>query len=213
MENYDDRVDAYIAKSADFAKPILTHLRKLVHTAFPGIQEGLKWGFPFFDYKGPVCQMAAFKQHMGFGFWKASLLTDPHKLINTSDEAAAGSFGRITSLADLPADDILIAYIKEAVKLNEDGVKVVKTKPVTEKKELVTPPGFEVMLDSIANAKYNFHKFSPSKQREYLEWFDEAKTEATKQKRMEQAVEWISEGKSRNWKYQAPQPTKGGAFN
>lgn len=202
MENYDAKVDAYIAKSADFAKPILTHLRQLVHIAQPGIQEGLKWGFPFFDYKGPVCQMASFKQHLGFGFWKASLLTDPHKLINTADEAAAGSFGRITSLADLPADDILIAYIKEAVKLNQDGVKVARVKPVTEKKELVTPTEFEVMLDGVANAKHNFHKFSPSKQREYIEWFAEAKTDATRQKRMEQAVEWISEGKSRNWKYQ-----------
>jgi len=204
MEHYDARVDAYIAKSADFAKPILTHLRQLIHQAFPEIEEGIKWGFPFFDYKGPVCQMAAFKQHMGFGFWKASLLNDPYKLIKTGEEeSAAGSFGRITTLADLPADDILIEYIQEAVKLNKDGKKTpARVKPATEKKELTTPPEFEIMLDSIANAKLNFHNFSPSKKREYLEWFTEAKTEATRQKRMEQAVEWISEGKSRNWKYQ-----------
>jgi uncharacterized protein YdeI (YjbR/CyaY-like superfamily) len=203
MENYNAGVDTYIAKSADFAKPILIHLRKIVHQAFPDIQEGLKWGFPFFDHKGPVCQMAAFKQHMGFGFWKARLLSDPHKLINASDEAAAGSFGRITSIADLPADNILITYILEAVDLNEKGIKgTMKAKPTAEKKELIMPPEFLPMLTGVANAMHNFDKFSPSKQREYIEWFVEAKTDATKLKRMEQAVEWISEGKSRHWKYQ-----------
>ncbi len=202
MEHFDPRVDAFIAKSADFAKPILTHLRKLVHEAEPRIQEAIKWGFPFFDYKGPVCQMASFKQHMAFGFWKTSLLTDPHKVLNPGDEAAAGSFGRITSLADLPADDILIAYIREAVKLNEDGVKVVKAKPAGEKKEITIPVEFIAMIEKHPEAKAHFGKFSPSKQREYAEWFIEAKTEATRQKRMDQALEWIAEGKSRNWKYQ-----------
>jgi uncharacterized protein YdeI (YjbR/CyaY-like superfamily) len=204
MEHFDPRVDAFIDKSADFAKPILTHLRQLVHQASPEIQEAIKWGFPFFDYKGPVCQMASFKQRMAFGFWKARLLTDPHKVLKLDDEqAAAGSFGRITSLADLPADDILIAYIREAVALNESGVKApVKVKPTTEKKEITIPADFIALLEKHPEARAHFGKFSPSKQKEYAEWFIEAKTEATKQKRMEQALEWIAEGKSRNWKYQ-----------
>ncbi len=204
MEHFDSRVDAFIDKSADFAKPILTHLRQLVHQACPQIQETIKWGFPFFDYKGPVCQMAAFKQHMAFGFWKTSLLTDPYKVLNPGEEAAAGSFGKITSLADLPSDKILIEYIEEAVKLNESGKKVpAKVKPVAEKKELITPPEFLIMLADNATAKTHFENFSPSKKKEYIEWFVDAKSDVTRQKRMEQALEWISEGKSRNWKYQS----------
>jgi uncharacterized protein YdeI (YjbR/CyaY-like superfamily) len=203
MENYDSRIDAFIAKSADFARPILIHLRKLVHQAAPEIQETMKWSMPFFDCNGPVCQMAAFKQHCAFGFWKATALSDPHKLINQG-ETSAGSFGRLTSLADLPADDILIAYIQEAVKLNKDGIKApMKAKPAAEKKEITIPADFLAQLEKHAEAKAQFGKFSPSKQREYAEWFMEAKTEATRQKRIDQALEWISEGKSRNWKYQS----------
>jgi hypothetical protein len=122
MENVDPRIDAYIAKSSDFAKPILTNLRQLVHQACPDITETMKWSMPFFDYKGTVCNIAAFKEHASFGFWKATMLTDPHQLLNKGYEPSAGSFGRITSLADLPDDKILIAYIREAVQLNETGV-------------------------------------------------------------------------------------------
>ena len=205
METFNPAVDAYIAKSAAFAQPIIVHLRQLVHQACPEIQEGLKWSMPFFDYNGPVCQVAAFKEHMAFGFWKARLLADKHKVLKLDDEkSAAGSFGRITSLADLPPDEILIAYIKEAVQLNKDGVKVVaKPKPATEKKEITIPGDFLTELAKHPTAQAHFGKFSPSKQREYAEWFIEAKTEATKQKRIQQALEWISEGKSRNWKYQS----------
>jgi len=206
MENTDPRIDAYIAKSADFAKPILTHLRQLVHQAYPGIQETMKWSMPFFDYKGTVCQMAAFKQHCGFGFWKAAQLPDPYKIINTGEESSAGSIGRISSMDDLPPDDVLMLYIRNAVQLNEDGVKgamrATKAKPAVEKKEIEVPEEFISLLDSNPTIEANFNKFSPSKQNEYLTWFAEAKTEATRSKRIQQAAEWISEGKSRHWKYQ-----------
>jgi uncharacterized protein YdeI (YjbR/CyaY-like superfamily) len=207
MENLDPRVDAYIAKTNDFAKPILIHLRQLVHTAYPDIVEGIKWSMPFFDFKGPVCQMAAFKQHAAFGFWRATMLTDPHKILNKGEEQSAGSIGRLTSLADLPADEILIDYIREAVELNKNGEKGTmrmkeKTKTKVEKKEAEVPEEFINLLDANPVADEFFNKFSPSKQREYLDWFADAKTEATRSKRILQALEWISEGKSRNWKYQ-----------
>lgn len=208
MEQFDPRVDAYIAKSADFAKPILSHLRQLVHHAHPQMQETIKWSMPFFDHQGTVCQMAAFKQHCAFGFWKASALTDPYQIINQGEEASAGSLGRICSLSDLPSDEILIAYIREAIALNESGVKAtmrVKEKPVkpgAEKKEITPPEEFLTLLDANPAADENFAKFSLSKQNEYLEWFAEAKTEATRSKRIQTALEWIAEGKSRHWKYQ-----------
>src|SRR5205085_5821992 len=115
-------IDAYIAKSADFAKPVLNHIRKLVHEACPDVEEKMKWSFPHFDYKGEMmCSMAAFKQHCAFGFWKAALMKDPKLVENAKTEEAMGHMGRITSLKDLPPDKKLTGYIKEAMKLNELG--------------------------------------------------------------------------------------------
>ena len=201
MGQYDERIDAYIAKSADFAKPILMHIRHVVHQASPLINETVKWGMPFFDCKGPVCMMAAFKQHCGFGFWKASRLNDPQGLLTGSDEeAAAGSFGRIASLDDLPSDEALIGFIHQMIAINESGVKEVK-KPSSPKAELPMPADFDKLLKGDLVTMANYEKFSPSSKREYLEWFAEAKSEATREKRIQQALEWIGEGKTRHWKY------------
>jgi len=204
MEKYDPRVDAYIAKSADFAQPILKHLRQLVHSVSPLLTETMKWGFPFFDYNGSVCQMAAFKEHMGFGFWKQRQLNDPGKLIKEED-GTAGSFGKITSLSDLPSDDILIDFIKQAMLLNEAGNKKPAVKKETAPKAAIEMPvDFADLLAANPKAQEVYNKFSPSHKREYLEWIVDAKSDATRQKRMETAIEQIVEGKSRHWKYQAP---------
>jgi uncharacterized protein YdeI (YjbR/CyaY-like superfamily) len=197
MEKYDPRVDAYIEKAADFAKPILLHIRQLVHGTAPQIIETVKWGAPFFDYKGPVCQMAAFKQHCAFGFWKATSLNDPHGLINAG-EAAAGSFGKLTSLSD----EILVNFIHQAIILNEAGVKGnMKTAPTWPKAEIPVPDYFAEALAAEPRALATFENFSPSNKKDYLVWITEAKTEATREKRMLTAIEWLSEGKSRHWKY------------
>jgi uncharacterized protein YdeI (YjbR/CyaY-like superfamily) len=201
MEQYDARVDTYIAKSAPFAQPILKHLRQLVHETSPLLTETMKWGFPFFDYKGSVCQMAAFKEHMGFGFWKARQLNDPGKVIHFED-GTAGSFGKITSLSDLPADEILVDFIKQAIALNEGGTKkpIVK-KETAPKAPIEMPIDFADLLAANPSARDVYEKFSPSHKREYLEWIIDAKTDATRQKRMETAIVQIVEGKSKNWKY------------
>ncbi len=201
MEKYDPRIDAYIGKAADFAQPVLKHIRHLVHVAAPQITETIKWGMPFFDYKGPVCNMASFKQHCAFGFWKATSLNDPNGLLNAG-EAAMGSFGRLTSLADLPSDEVLIDFIEQAIKLNEAGVKGnMKKEFAKPKAEIPMPDYFASVLESEPIALATFQNFSASHRREYLEWITEAKTEATREKRMATAVEWLIEGKSRNWKY------------
>jgi uncharacterized protein YdeI (YjbR/CyaY-like superfamily) len=202
MGNYDNRVDAYIAKSAPFAKPVLEHLRQLVHDASPLINETIKWGFPFFDYNGPVCQMAAFKQHMAFGFWKAAQLNDPDKLLHQG-EPAAGSFGRIVNLNDLPADEILIAFIRQAIDLNKaENKKPAVKKEAAPKAAIEMPVDFADLLSNNPKACEVYEKFSPSHKREYLEWIVDAKSDETRRKRMQTALEWISEGKSRHWKYQ-----------
>lgn len=200
MEQYDPRIDAFIDRAADLAKPILIHLRQVVHQASPLIRETIKWGFPFFDHKGPVCNMGAFKQHCSFGFWKATLLDDPQGFIKLGD-ANAGSIGRITTLADLPLDEVLIGFIQQAIKLNEAGVKVVPAKAAAPKAEVVAPDYFIDQLNANSAAKEVFEKFSPSQKKEYIEWILDAKSEATRDKRMQTALEWIGEGKSRHWKY------------
>ena len=204
MPAIDKRIDAYIEKKADFAKPILNHLRKIVHKACPEVEETIKWSMPFFDYKGStMCAMSAFKEHCAFMFWKAKLMKDPEKILQVAERHAMGNFDRITSLKDIPADKILIAYIKEAMKLNEENIKLPSRKKVTVA-ELKTPVDFAAALKKNKKAQTVFDNFTPGKKKDYIQWITEAKTEPTKLKRIETAVEWIAEGKSRNWKYEKP---------
>jgi uncharacterized protein YdeI (YjbR/CyaY-like superfamily) len=195
----DPRVDAYIAKSPSFARPILHYLRDTVHTACPEVEETMKWSRPHFLYKGMLCGTSAFKKHCAFGFWKGSLIVGENA--NKNDEAM-GQFGRITSLADLPPQKQIIAYIQAAMKLNEQGVKSparVNRKP---RKALSTPSDLVSALKKNKAAKATFDNFSPTHRRDYIEWITEAKTDATRQRRLATAIEWLAEGKSRNWKYE-----------
>ena len=165
MPTTDPRVDAYIERSAEFAKPILTHIRKLVHKACPDITETMKWSFPHFDHKGTVCSMASFKQHCAFGFWKQSLM---EKDAFPAQKTAMGSFGRITSLDDLPDDKVMIELLHQAVELNEKGIKVAK-KPVV-RKELVVPDDLKAALKKDKKASAAFEAFTYSHRKEYIEW-------------------------------------------
>jgi uncharacterized protein YdeI (YjbR/CyaY-like superfamily) len=201
MPNTDPRIDAYIEKAADFAKPILQHLRSLVHKACPQVEETVKWSFPHFDYKGEMmCSMASFKQHCVFGFWKAALMKDPLLVETAKSEVAMGHLGRITSLKDLPGDKKIIAWIYEAMELNDKGIKVIKA-PAKPLQNIEVPDYFLKAIKKNTAAKIVFEAFSPSAKKEYVMWLEEAKTEATRLKRLEQAIEWIAEGKQRHWKY------------
>jgi uncharacterized protein YdeI (YjbR/CyaY-like superfamily) len=197
MATIDPRVDAYIARSADFAQPILAHLRAVVHAACPEVEEDIKWGFPHFMYKGMMCSMASFKGHCSFGFWKAELL-----MADEARREAMGDFGRIASLADLPPKKVLSAYVKQAMKLNDDGVAAPARAKAAAPRELVIPAELAAALKKAPAAREHFDGFSPSKQRDYAEWIAEAKTEATRERRLAQALDWIAEGKPRNWKYE-----------
>ncbi|MFA3783495.1 YdeI family protein [Melioribacteraceae bacterium 4301-Me] len=200
MGKKDPRIDAYISKAQDFAKPILEHLRNLVHETCPEVEETMKWSFPHFNYKGDImCSMAAFKQHASFGFWKAALIKEAVLAKAAKSEAAMGSLGKITSLKDLPSDKKLISLIKKAAKLNEAGIKVSKKKKI--KKELEIPDYFIKALSKNKKALTSFKNFSYSHKKEYVEWISEARTEETRNKRIATAIEWLSEGKPRNWKY------------
>lgn len=204
MPAKDKRIDAYIAKAQPFAQPILTHLRALVHKACPDIEETMKWSMPHFDYRGEMmCSMAAFKQHAVFGFWKEKLLKDPKGYLqkrSAEGGSAMGHFGRITSLKDLPPDKAIIDFVKQAMKLNDKGIKL-PSKPKTKRKELVIPDYFLNVLKKNKKALATFEAFSYSHKKQYVEWITEAKTKETREKRMKTAIEWLSKGKPRNWKY------------
>jgi uncharacterized protein YdeI (YjbR/CyaY-like superfamily) len=203
MPKKEKAIDAYIAKSAGFAKPILNHIRELVHKTCPNVEEKMKWGMPFFDYKNEIlCHMASFKQHAVMSFWKAPLMKDPLLLENARSETAMGHLGKLTSLKDLPSDKKLAAWIKEAMMLTDKGIKLPARAKTTEKKELTLPDYFIKALAKNKKAKQVFDNFPYSHKKEYLEWITEARTEETRNKRMATALEWIAEGKGRNWKYQ-----------
>jgi uncharacterized protein YdeI (YjbR/CyaY-like superfamily) len=195
MGKRDPRVDAYIAKSADFAKPILEYIRETVHAAIPDVEETMKWSFPHFDYRGVICGMASFKEHCAFGFWKAELVLDEVP----AERDAMGHMGRVTSVKDLPPKKEFTRLLKKAAKLNEEGVKVERVRK--KKPSLETPPDLAAALKKSKKASSTWDGFAPSHRREYIEWIIEAKTDATRQKRLAQAIEWIADGKQRNWKY------------
>ena len=195
MDHRDPRVDAYIEKSAEFARPILTRLREIVHAACPEAEETIKWGAPYFDYRGPICGMVAFKRHCAFVFWKDTLIVE-----NPSEEAM-GQLGRIESLSDLPPKKTLTAWVKKAARLNEKGVTAPRSvrRP---KPPVKVSADFEKALKKNTRAQAVFEAFSPSHRREYVEWIEEAKREETRTKRLAKAIEWMAEGKPRHWKYQ-----------
>ena len=195
----DKRVDAYIAKSADFAKPILEYIRAVVHEGCPEAEETIKWGFPHFMYKGILCSMAAFKQHCALHFWRGDSVIEAKD--NKSDEAM-GQFGRIASVKDLPPKRVLLTYVKKAAENKDSGVKPAKPRPAPAKKELVIPDFLSAALKKNKKAQAAFEAFSYSHRKEYVEWITEAKTDETRQRRLATALEWLAEGKSRNWKYE-----------
>jgi uncharacterized protein YdeI (YjbR/CyaY-like superfamily) len=195
----DPRVDAFIGKSAEFAQPILRHLRKLVHAACPDVHESIKWGMPSFLYEGKIlCGMAAFKAHAAFGFWHRGM-AQALGAAGKKAEEAMGNLGRITKLSDLPPDTEMKGYIRQAMNLITTGVPArEKSKP---KKPLPVPADFRAALKTKRSAAKNFDSFAPGQRRDYIEWITEAKREETRSKRIATAVAWIAEGKRRNWQY------------
>jgi uncharacterized protein YdeI (YjbR/CyaY-like superfamily) len=198
MTHNDPRIDAYIAKAAPFAQPILEHVRAVIHATCPEVEEGIKWSMPFFSYKkSPLCMMAAFKQHCGFGFWLS------RQVVGENAEEGMGQFGKLTSVADLPKKKQFVDFIRKAMALNEAGVKLKRPKAASKPPPLLP----DVLATEFAKkknitARAHYEAFSPSMQREYTDWIAEAKTDATRMKRVATALAWLAEGKSRNWKYE-----------
>lgn len=200
MARKDPRIDAYIAAAEPFARPILKHLRKIIHAGCPEVEETIKWGMPHFDYKGMMCGMAAFKRHCSFGFWRDAVVALDGK---GEDADGMGQFGRITSIEDLPDEKTLLGYVRKAVEIKDAGVKPrARTKTRAKAVPLAVPVDLAAALKRNARARKSWENFSYSNRKEYIEWLTGAKREETREKRLETALEWIGEGKSRNWQYQ-----------
>ena len=195
--NRDPRIDAYIAKAAPFAQPILEKVRERVHAAAPEAEETMKWSAPGFTVGGKILlMMAAFKQHAALNFWRGQEIGD-----GSPKAGAMGQFGKLTSVADLPGDRELDVLIREAAALAETAPapRKVKHEP---KPPAELHPEFAKALNANPTAKVTLDGFPPSAQREYLDWISEAKQDKTREKRIADAVEWLSEGKRRMWKYE-----------
>jgi len=221
MSQTDPRIDAYIAQAAPFAQPILEHLRAVVHAACPQVEETIKWGMPSFVYGGKIlCGIGAFKQHATFGYWQGA------SVVGASPERsreAMGQFGRLTKVGDLPGKRELSKLLKQAmVLIDARGKKtagrtaantaaagrtatsdVPASKTRAPKPPVVIPDDLAAAFKKNAKARATYAGFPVSQQREYVEWIESAKREQTRSGRVAQAVEWMAEGKIRNWKYVA----------
>ncbi len=197
MKHTNPVVDEYIAKAQPFAQPILRHIRELMHVGCPELTETIKWGMPHFEYHGVIGSMAGFKEHVAFGFWKQDLIPGMKQYIK--EKEAMGSWGRITSLDGIPPDKDIIGFVQVAAKLNEDGVKSKKHAP----KPVVVdmPDDFMAAIKANKKAFAVYEAFSPSNKRDYADWINSAKSDETRESRMQTALEWMSEGKPRMWKY------------
>jgi uncharacterized protein YdeI (YjbR/CyaY-like superfamily) len=193
MAKRDRRVDAFIGRAAPFAQPILKRLRKIVHAACPAVEETMRWDCPFFDYRGPICLMAAFKQHCAFGFWKGNLL------FGNKNKGAMKHFGRITSLDDLPDEKQLVGYIRKAAELNERGVQ--KRRTPRRRQKVTVPPDVKAALTKNSKARTTFENFSYSHKKEYVDWISGAKRNETRNRRLASAIDWLSKGRVQNWRY------------
>lgn len=202
MSNFNPKVDQYIEKAADFAKPIMEYLRQIVHDTCPEVTEVIKWGIPHFDYKGDMmCILASYKHHCSFSLHKAELMSDAKLVESVKAGRKMGYMDKLKTIADLPPRKVLVSYIKEAMALNENGSKKVRPKSATPK-VIEVPDYFSEKLATNPKAKAIFEAKSASFRKNYLVWISDAKTEATRQKRMEESLAWIAEGKGRFWQYE-----------
>ncbi len=200
MAKKDPRIDAYIGKAPDFAKPILLKLRKAAHAGCPQVEEGIKWSVPAYLHNGILCMTAGFKQHCMLVFWNNAALKKALKEKGDSGELL-GKLRRIKKAADLPSDAALKQLVKQAAALGSAGVKPVRPKKSKAAKAEV-PADLKAALTKNKKAQAGWAALSPSKRRDYIDWLNEAKRAETRQKRLATAIGWIAQGKGRNWKYE-----------
>ena len=192
-------IDSYIENAPEYAVPILEEIRSIFHEADDRMEEAVKWNAPHFVLEGIVGSMAAFRNHVRLIFWHGQLMEDPENLLSpVGSKTDMGSMD-VKTIDDLPSRGTLVQYVREAVTLNVEGVSTRRERSAAAPPEL--PEDLQQALEGSPEALASYDGFSPSEQREYTEWITEAKREETRTRRVATAVEWMAEGKPRNWKY------------
>ncbi|MEM9410128.1 MAG: YdeI/OmpD-associated family protein [Planctomycetota bacterium] len=201
MPKLDPRVDQYIENSPEYAQPILSKIRKAFHKGCPEVEEAIKWGCPHFLHHGMLGGMASFKKHVSFGFWRSKELEDPEELFETgTGKKASMCNAHVHNLKELPTQKVLVDYVRRATILNQTSPSPKKAS--TKKISTEIPTDLADALKKNTKAKKTFESFAPSHKRDYIEWINEAKRKATREKRLATTIEWLSEGRRRNWKYE-----------
>lgn len=207
MGSRDPRIDTYIRSAAPFARPVLRHLRTVVHEACPEVEETIKWGMPMFVHHGNLCFMAAFKHHAGFGFWKGSRVVEGR---DDQSGSAMGQFGRLTEVGQLPSLRVLTAYVRKAAQLNEAGGKAAPKPARKSKPAPRTPADLRAAFTRNGKARSTWEQFGPGHRRAYIDWIAEAKRPETRVRRITTTISWLAEGKRRDWKYESSSVTGAG---
>lgn len=203
MSQSSKQVDQYIKNAPEYAQPILVKIRKAFHKGCPELEETIKWGIPYFVCDGMLGGMAAFKKHVGFGFWRSNELDDPAGLFETGTGAKQSMCtAKVHNLKELPTQKVLVDYVRRAVKLNRADSSKPKKKSPKKKITTRTPADLAALLKKNKPAKVTFDALAPSHKRDYIQWITEAKRDATRQQRLKTTIEWLAEGKRRNWKYE-----------
>ncbi|MEO9802317.1 MAG: YdeI/OmpD-associated family protein [Reichenbachiella sp.] len=191
------KIDAYLTTVSSEHRPVLELIRKTVNAVDDRIQEDWKWRAPCFSLEGLVCWFVAFKSHVGLNFFKGALIEDIHNaFVESEDEDKGNRMIHFKSIDEVKVK-VIQDYVKQAVLLNEQGIKI----DFPKRKTLETPDYLIEALNKNKKAKDVFESFTDAQRKDYIEWLVEAKREETRNKRMTQAIEWIAEGKTRNWKY------------
>lgn len=202
MTQFNKKVNDYITKSESFAKPILEHLRQVIHDTCPEVQEDIKWGIPHYTYKGDhLLMLAGFKNHCSFSIYKAEFLKDKEIVESIKAGKKFGYMDKLKSISELPSKKVLVSLIKEAMIINEQGIK--KVIAVSDKPKVIETPDYLVKaINANKKAKAVWESKSDAFRKDYLVWIVDAKTDVTRQKRIEQTLEWVTEGKGRFWQYE-----------
>lgn len=196
MNEASENITAYIEKATPEFKEVMIALRSVLNNPNFDIKEDWKWGAPNFNNEGMICWLAHFRNHVGMNFFKGTLIKDKYNLFTHYREEKGNRQLKFSDINQIIPEQIEY-YIEEAIKLNQENIKVVK-------KEIDTslPLDLETELNNNPKAKMFFESLAPSYKRDYIEWIEEAKREATRTKRLATTMEWLSEGKKKNWKYE-----------
>lgn len=190
-----EKISQYIESADVKKKEILQRLRDFLNRDDFGLTEDWKWHAPNFNSNGMVCWLAFFKSHVGLNFFKGSLIEDLHGLYDNASMDKGNRIIKYKTINEIN-ENLLEYYIYEAIKHNKEGAKI-----TSKKVEIEVPKDLAKALEKDIMAKDFFTNLAPGYKRDYIDWIISAKQEKTRLKRLETTLEWLGQGKKKNWRY------------